>query len=713
MLEVKDYQTGAKKSSDNEDWQPSAQESETIKRLDDEMTIATRYRSPFEDQWQENIERYEAKPFYFEDGRAGVNLPIVKWIIESKQATEAKAPPTWSYKAKDYKEDKEIANILDDVIKQHVWNLKYVDLDTKMDILNQDKDILGGMYQYVGWLKIYRTIRKYKNKAKQEKEYNESPEKGMPTLHMEDSKTIEKDYKDGSKETNYDDRFDCTQELYYDDIVVENIHPQDVWLHPLALGVFDSPWIKIRKRMSYNKFLEKFSDTEMFKNVQFVKAGKWVLRGEGSADGKTILKDYATSEKDQVVIFEEWNIMRDELVIRANGVIVYEGPNPFEHKELPFVDYIDRLQFNTYVGEGEPQRIASICDAINAFINIAIDKEKKAGSGLNLLDDNGSDFDDVSTMFGTNQVARVQDPKNAFVHYEMPGMSATTDRIIGMLMDYLIFATGVDFRQITDMNASTQATVAAIRREISQGRLNLNVKRNENRGVKRLGWLLMKLVQQYYPLPLIDKLSGKEGSEGALAYRNIRVTGKNISEKPTSTDSNGKPVYTAKSLVMSEKGDGEIGFFQARPSYIRTKGDLEVQVVSESTFSASRELEKNNAKDYVGIATSTFSTEVDPVSGQPTQKPILSVRYGLTKLIEALGYDVGEAFDLEDKQMDDAARSEAAKFLPNQINQPTQEGMPGMNKALPPEKNPAKLVGASSEPVQQIKAELGAANTAV
>jgi len=701
LLEVKDLQLG--KKPDNKLWQPNEQERNLLKRFDDEMNTAIRFRSQYEEQWRENIERYEARPFVYEDGRSGVVLPIVKWIIESKGATEMKAPPSFNYEPLEYEEDMVIARNMDEIVKKHVWNLKYVDLDYKFDILNFEKDIMGNMAQYIGWKTVYRVERNEKMPNKDKKEVEGVSE--VDTKKERESKKTE--------DTEYDiDLPKAEQVLFYDDICVENIYPDDYWLHPLSRTVSDSPYFKWRKRHDYGSFLEYFSDTAIFKNIDKVQKGKWLTVG---IDNQVIHKDFLADDSDQVVVFEDWNVMRDEVLMIANGVIIYHGANPYKHKELPFVDYIDRLQFNTYVGEGEPQRIANICDAINAFVNIAIDKEKKAGSGINLLDNSNSEFDDTATILSPNQVTRVSSPKDAFVHVELPGMSGSTDKIISMLMDYLIFATGVDFRQITDMNTSTQATVAAIRREITQGRLNLNVKRNENRGYKRLGWLLMELVQQYYPEPLIKHLAGMEEmspeqiealmKEKKVEYRRIRVKGMDFREKP-----NSKGEYTRESLTMSKKGEEEIGFFQARPAYIKSKGKLTVRVVSESTFAASRELEKANAKDYVEVAGSAM--EPGP-EGQP--KPILSLKYGLQKLVDAYGYDRQKAFDTtgETDQGDQTAQSEAKKLLGGMQppGAPQEGGGASMQGPVPPTAPPAKLAGATSEPVQKVKAELINAHT--
>ena len=661
MLNLKKLQKEEGKK--NETYQPDDKAKKALKEFYNCFHQGSNFRTHYEDQWQENLDRYEAYPFYHEDGSAGVNLPIAKWMVEQKQSVEMKAPPTFNYEPKEYEEDKQVAKLLDTVVKKHVWNLKYVSMDSNLSVMSHYKDVFGDMYQFIGWKKIFRNIE---GKSK----------------------------------------------LFYDDVYVKNYMPFDVWLHPLSNGCHDSPWIIVRDRFSYDSFLESFSDDEMFKDVDKVKKGSWDM---GSDRIFTQKKDFY-EKGSEVMVFQYWNCMRDKLLIVANGVVIFDGYNPYEHKELPFWNMKNRLQIDTYVGEGEPQRIASIADSINAFINIGIDKEKRAGAGLNLLDSNLSDFDDVSELFSPREVARVSNPRDAFVHYELPGMNSSTSNVINMLMDYLIFATGVDFRQIADMNTSTTATVAAIRREISQGRLNLNLKRNESQGFARMGWLLMKVVQQYYPIPLIDHIAGDESlspeerkkilEKGKLKYRKIRVKGQRITEEP---DSQGN--YTMRSLKR-EKSDNPkaIGFFEARPGYIRSKGDLCVQVISESTFSASKELQKSKAKEYMETVSSLFVTTPE---GQ--QKPLGSLEYGFEKYVEAMGYDKDKAMDLEkDGEEDKTAKNMMEKMLPPEMMggepQGEQPVMPDMRRQLPENAGPPPLTGKGSEPVKKANAELGAAN---
>lgn len=667
MLEIKDYQTGVKKSEDNK-WVPTREELEKKTELEREFDIGANFRSYYEPIWRENIERYEAKPFYYEDGRSGVVVPLAKIVIETKQSIESKSPPSWAYEPLDNMDDEAKCKILEDIIFKHVWYQKYVNMDYKFDVLNQDKDILGTMYQYIGYRRIYRTIRE-KNR---------------------DTKKIT-----------------TKQELYYDDIVVDNIYPQDVWLHPLAMGVFDSPWIKIRKRFDYGTFLETYSDTEIYENIDKVPKGKWDY-GRGDDISKRY-RQYDSTD-DDVVVFEHWNKMKDELVIYANGVLIFDGPNPYEHKELPFTDYIDRLQHNTYIGESECERIATLADAVNAFINLAIDKEKRAAGGLNLVDENIGDYDEIAMQFDPSIVYRVNNPRDAFVHYDMPGMSSSTANVIQMLMDYIVFATGVDFKQLTDLGSSTKATVAAIKREVTQQRIGLNLRRNENRGIVRLGWLLAKTVQQFYTMPKIDEVTGKP--KMPLEYKKVRVKGKGYKEKP-----NKKGEYDLGSLKLSSKDISEtkIGFFQARPEYLRLKGDITVRVIPGSTLAASKELEKAKAMEMAELAPQL--QEIDPQTGQP--KPLLSMRFIVEKLVEAFEYDKQKAFDTDNKELETVARDTAQGMVAGLKTSlmggqegatPPQTGMPAGPVNTPPPSQPPSLTGAGSEPIQKLKAELGQAN---
>lgn len=670
---AKDLPSGDGFSTDRSlQYTESTEERNRWRDFEEKWQLMINFRSSFDDNFQENIERYEAKPFVYDDGRAGVVLPLGKAIIETAQAQESKNPPSFAYSPAEFKEDEAKAKILETIVTKHVWYQKYVNLDQKLDVLNQDKMILGTMYQYVGYRKMYRVIRK---------------------------KT--KSWKPGAES------FDTKTELFYDDIVVENLYPQDVWLHPLANTVEESPYCIIRKRYDYATFLETYSDETFYKNLSRVPKGRWT---DSTSHGGYTRKKQSYTEKDEVVILELWNKMTDEVIIRANGVEIYWGENPFDDKELPITDYRNRLQHNTYLGESELDRIATLADSICAFINIAIDKEKRAASGINLADSELGDYDETANIFDSSTLTRVDDPKNAFIHYDMPGMSASTDKIIQMLLDFLVFSTGIDFRQITDLSASTKATVAALRREISQQRIQLNVGRNENCGFKRLGWLLAKRVQQFYPIPKVEYVAGMgKGELQKSKYRTIRMENVNMVEEP---QENGK--FDPSSLKNKGYQEGSVSFFQARPEYLRTKGDLCVRVIPGSTLSAIQELQKTKAQEYVNVATRIVSPPEQ--QGMPP-KPILSVKYGLEKYVEAMGYDLQKAFDTSDKKLQTPAQDEGQPVVDQMNaalggnvkteNQPLGAiAQPGAPSAPAPQAPPS-LTGQRSEPVRDLANELG------
>lgn len=670
---IVELQTAKEEDKKSESWQPTdEQRDRKLEFMNNwKQGIDFRASTGFDSDVSEWIERYKGRPFIHEDGRAGVVVPIGKSIIETAQAQESKNPPSFAYIATEDQEDVAKARILEMVVTKFTWNQKHVDLDYKMDILNQDKMILGTMYQYIGYAKMYRTIR-------------------------------EKNRKTGEITTK--------EELFYDDIVVENIYPQDVWLHPLASRVADSPWIVVRKRYNKSTFYERYSDKEMYTNLEYVKPGQWfTAEGEDYA-GSTIARSY--NDKDEVVVLEYWNKMSDEVIFYANGIEIFYEPNPYDHKELPFSDYRNRLQYNSYLGESEMERIAALSDAVNAFINIAIDKEKRAGTGINLIDSSFSDFDDTATVFSATEATRVDNPKDAFVHYDVPGMSGGTDKIIQMLLDFLVFTTGVDFRQITDLTASTKATVAALRRQITLQRMELNISRNENCGVKRLGWLLGKNVQQFYTIPKLAQVTGDKDvnvpKSEELEYKKIQIQDVEMEEQ-----SNPDGTYGPDSLKMTGRKEGAVSFFQARPEYLRLKGDFTVRTIPGSTLATIQELEKNKALEAVKLSTELMAPPTSP--DQPPQ-PMLSVKYFLEKYLKAMNYDVNKAFDTKDKALETPAQDMGQDIMaqmgglmggmptaPQGGGAPTmvQGGVPKQEKQAPP-----SATGKASEPVREFQNEM-------
>lgn len=665
-------------------WVKTPEESARKMRVFDRWALMINFRSTYDAYFQDYIERYEAQPFMEEDGSSGMVVPLGKAIIETAQAQESKNPPSFAYSAGEFEEDEMKAKILETIVTKHVWYQKGVKLDTKLDILNQDKMILGTMYMYVGYRRSFKLKR------------------------------------------NFADPFKTEEILDYDDIVTDLLYPQDAWLHPLANYVEESPDCVIRKRFDYQTFLTNYSDKKFYKNLQYVTKGGW---NESSTNGGWTRQKDSYSQSDEVVVLEYWNKLTDELVIYANGIEIYYGPNPYADKELPITDFRNRLQHNTYLGESELARIASLNDTINAFINIAVKKEKRAASGINLLDNDFSDFDDTANLFESDNAIRVNDPKSTFVHYEIPGMSASTDKIIQMLLDFLVFTTGIDFRQITDLSSSTKATVAALRREISQQRIQLNVTRNENCGYQRLGWLLAKRVQQYYPLPKVEyianlepgtleKVGGKameKGKKGGrknipankISYRPIRLENMDIEEVPGE-----KGEYTPESLRNKGYKEGAVSFFQARPEYIRTKGDLCVRVIPGSTLAAIQELRKNKAMEYVKTAVEV----VKAPDANGVSEPYLSVKYGLEELVKAFGYDLRRAFDTSDKKAETPAQDAGRDVIENmnqvlggdvQAASNPAAVIAGANPPTTPQRPPAALTGQRSEPVREMANELG------
>ena len=64
----------------DETYQPTEEQRERYKSFMGDFSLAVNFRTEYDTKWKEIIARYKAEPFFYEDGRAGVVLPVGKFM---------------------------------------------------------------------------------------------------------------------------------------------------------------------------------------------------------------------------------------------------------------------------------------------------------------------------------------------------------------------------------------------------------------------------------------------------------------------------------------------------------------------------------------------------------------------------------------------------------------------------------------------------------
>jgi hypothetical protein len=160
----------------------------------------------------------------------------------------------------------------------------------------------------------------------------------------------------------------------YDDCYMEAVKMEDFFVDEKARG-FSGPYAArdcIRRYiMDIESFKLAFGNKTWneLDNVKYVKPG-----------GDTNYYEFYSppdgiDKSNDVEILWYWSTKPDDwLIIVANDVVVFAGPNPYKHKQLPFARAVDVKRTHHFYGKGEPELLESIQDEINTLRRMTIDR---------------------------------------------------------------------------------------------------------------------------------------------------------------------------------------------------------------------------------------------------------------------------------------------------------------------------------------------------
>jgi len=275
-----------------------------------------------------------------------------------------------------------------------------------------------------------------------------------------------------------------------------------------------------------------------------------------------------TSEiKDnQVEVIEYWNKPNDQHIVMANGIIVMEEPNPYEHKQLPYALDVAIPRIGCPYGIGIPQLLEGANEEINTIHNMMIDEGKldinspSVVGGMTTLDE-----DELQVRPGG--IIPVEDVSQ-WKQIERRGLVQSHFALLEEVKQTARVASGLDvrFAENTQPSGDSDTATEVIRlQEASLRRIGLLNKILELSCLRRIGWLRTANIQQFYRDPLkVEMVLDDDG--------NI------VMDEQT-----GKPQYRKENrqIRFQKEGTTNYVFKEITPEQIRA--NVDVQVVPQST----------------------------------------------------------------------------------------------------------------------------------
>lgn len=309
-----------------------------------------------------------------------------------------------------------------------------------------------------------------------------------------------------------DDKFEEKERelLDYDDVYGEIVKLQDFFVDEMARG-FEGV---NAARDCIRRYIMDIDDFYlMYKGTKWDQFGD---TGKVRPGGDTEYYEYyeppdGIDKSRQVEVLHYWSEKpKDRFVIVANDVVIRDGPNPYKHKKLPFVRWLDVKRPHKFYGKGEPELLESIqseTDTLRRMIidrnHLDIDKMFMVSSRIGLTDE-----DLIARPHGLIPTDDVNGAK-AIEYGDIP---RSVELSLQSLEDDAVIATGINPRQQALPEATT-ATAAALIKEGTLKRIQLKLWLNQQESLTRLAELRTSNFIQFYPQPRLEKIVGDAADE--------------------------------------------------------------------------------------------------------------------------------------------------------------------------------------------------------
>lgn len=358
----------------------------------------------------------------------------------------------------------------------------------------------------------------------------------------------------------------------YEDVDTEIVKHQDFYIDEFARsfkGAFAARDCIRRYLMDIDEFHRQYDGSiwDQYGDAKYVKAG-----GQDLNYYEFYKPPTGVNTSKQVEVLHYWNKPSDKFIIVANDVLIRNKPNPYKHKQLPFVRGVDIKRVHRFYAKGEPELLESIQDEVNTLRRMIIDRNHLDIDKMFLVSNKLgiTDEDLIARPHGMIPV----DDVNASKPVDYNDIPRSVELSLKHLEDDATISTGINPRSQALPTAGT-ATEAAILKESTLRRIETKIFLLKKEYFMRLGRLRLSNILQFYSQPKLEKIIGEKNSEEfkqkvsnlqsrnmlvdiggekfEKSFRQIRVEGKKLD-----TDEKGKIVET------SAQG---FSFFELNPEY--------------------------------------------------------------------------------------------------------------------------------------------------
>jgi hypothetical protein len=393
----------------------------------------------------------------------------------------------------------------------------------------------------------------------------------------------------------------------FDNCYQELLNLEDFYIaNPFTPNLQDQPFVIWKKITTY---YEASTELGRYGSWKYVQPGSFQFLG----DPTTFYNEEMNVElqPNQVQIIKYFNRRENLYIIMANNVVMYEGPFPWAHGKYPFAKYIfEPFGNNFFWGAGAPFKFMGEQDTENTFVNMMVDKTYGSLLPYGL----SSDLDDLieDDTLAPNKIRKVGDI-NKWKFDTLPGIEAGEANMFQTFMNLIRENSGLGGAadQFSPKGGRLNVRQVLLKNQEQIQKIQFNIQYLED-GERDRTELRLKNICQFYSIPKIEKITGKNGKEvEELVYREIVLHDADLQQgkkgtkiiklvDPEGMDDNERMKLEEELSIIEEMGElqGEPTEAVAIPISLFNDFDVKVQVIKASSYSKNTALEQAEAMDY-------------------------------------------------------------------------------------------------------------------
>lgn len=295
----------------------------------------------------------------------------------------------------------------------------------------------------------------------------------------------------------------------YDDPVCEVVDPYDIYVDPDATCLEDAEYLIHRKTVPLSKIKENpnYTNTDKIKYTDQTK--------DKYFDDLNRFSDNTPppdSNKELIELLEYWE--QDRLVVVANRrVVLRDTPNPYDHKQIPFVELDDYRDPHKYYGQSELSVIDPLQREINAIRNQRRDYDNLALNPVIRMVP-GVLRNPNSAVMSPGNVWMVSD-LNSMDVFELPQLQGSASEIEERTAADIQRSVAIDeigIGLLPDNPQRRSATEVVTAQSMAGKRFAMKIALLEE-AVKKIGQMVFDLNQQFLDQERMIQIVGERGAQ--------------------------------------------------------------------------------------------------------------------------------------------------------------------------------------------------------